>query len=58
MLLAPVVDSVFARVQDFGLACWVTLILGEVCSALEVALRVEKRAFDQRKRMRVACFRC
>ena len=58
MLLVLVVDSVFARVQGFALACWVNLILGEVCSALEVASTVEKRASGQRKRRRVACFHC
>ena len=58
MLIVLVVDSVFARVQGFALACWVTLILSEVRSALEVASRVEKRASGQRMRMRVVCSRC
>ena len=58
MLLVLVADSVFARVQGFALACWVSLILGEVCSGMEVASMVEKRASGQRKRMRVACSRC
>ena len=58
MLIVLVVDSVFARVLDFALACWVTLILSEVWSELEVASRVEKRASGQRKRMRVVCSRC